>query len=277
MFLRVWFGLTLVSTLLWLYLGTFLIHTFGSLLGYSRKANETFCVQYGGLSLQIFLALNPYIKVQTVDGKPLPWDKCVPKSMDDRAPFLLMNHTSFLDFFIFTASCPSAILSRLNMRTMIKAKLFDLPLYGAAVGDRCGSFAVHFKRDDAGSFQVDAEKQAAVMERVTKHVEASGTIAVCPEGQIAKDPPAMQPFRRGSFAIPIQFEMPIWGMVMHGCYDGWPKNESIGGFPATITVSLEYLMTPKAGDDKATVAQQCQDKMQAMMDTITEKVDKKGQ
>ena len=91
--------------------------------------------------------------------------------------------------------------------------------------DRCGSFAVHFKRDDAGSFQVDTEKQAAVMERVTKHVEASGTIAVCPEGQIAKDPPNMQPFRRGSFAIPIQFEMPIWGMVMHGCYDGWPKDE----------------------------------------------------
>lgn len=63
------------------------------------------------------------------------------------------------------------------------------------------------------------------MEAIGKHVEGSGAIAICPEGQISKNPPHMQSFRRGSFGVPIQFEMPIWGMVMHGCYDGWSLSE----------------------------------------------------
>ena len=79
------------------------------------------------------VSLRPAIRVSppVVAVRSLPCRPCAPGP--PACPPPLRTHR-FLDFFVFTASCPSAILSRLNMRTMIKAKLFDLPLYGAAVG-----------------------------------------------------------------------------------------------------------------------------------------------
>jgi hypothetical protein len=80
---------------------------------------------------------------------------------------------------------------------------------------------------------------------VAVHIAAGGSIGLCPEGQVSRAPPTpLQSFRRGSFAIPCANKMPIWGYTMLGCHDTWPLKEAIGGFPATIYVSLDHLYTP---------------------------------
>jgi len=265
MFLRIWFGICLVGTLFSLWSGTWVANLLLSLGGASKMYREDICCIWSGICLQTLLFFVPWIKIVTIDGKPLPWDKVMAAS---RSPFLVMNHTSFLDFFVFSSTLPFKMFSKYHCRTMIKAKLFDLPMYGPAVGTRCGSFPVHYSSNSSGNFKTDPEKQKKVMEDIQKHIDASGCIAICPEGQVAETPPNMQPFRRGAFGVPIKYEMPIWGLTMHGCWKGWPKAASIGGDPATITVSLDYLMTPKADATTTDVAAECQEKMQARMDAI---------
>eukprot|EP00729_Bicosta_minor_P007168 gene7168-228_t len=290
MFLRIWFGICLVGTLFSLWSGTWVANLLLSLGGASKMYREDICCIWSGICLQTLLFFVPWIKIVTIDGKPLPWDKVMAAS---RSPFLVMNHTSFLDFFVFSSTLPFKMFSngcRIGISPLFlaiftttvsqpptprgprqsgkAAKLFDLPMYGPAVGTRCGSFPVHYSSNSSGNFKTDPEKQKKVMEDIQKHIDASGCIAICPEGQVAETPPNMQPFRRGAFGVPIKYEMPIWGLTMHGCWKGWPKAASIGGDPATITVSLDYLMTPKADATTTDVAAECQEKMQARMDAI---------
>jgi len=263
--LRIWFGICLVFTLFSLWAGTWVVTTVLGLGGATKMYQEDMSCIYGGLCLRGLLLFVPWIKIVTHDGKPLPWDKVMEAS---RSPFLVMNHTSFLDFFVFSAALPFVMFTKYHCRTMIKAGLFKVPLYGSAVGVRCGSFPVHYSSNKTGSFKTDPEKQKKVMEDIQAHIDASGCIAICPEGQVAKLPPNMQPFRRGAFGVPIKHEMPIWGLTMHGCFNCWPNDASIGGDPATITVALDYLMTPKADDSTTDIAAACQEKMQARMDSI---------
>jgi hypothetical protein len=72
----------------------------------------------------------------------------------------------------------------------------------------------------AGQFGVDKEKQAPVSAALKKHIESGGALGICPEGQVSNSPPNMQPFRRGSFAIAIENQMPIYGrstLSLCGC------------------------------------------------------------
>ena len=106
-------------------------------------------------------------------------------------------------------------------------------------------------------------------EDVNEHIAAGGSIGLCPEGQITRHPPTpLQPFRRGSFAIPCEKSMPIYGFTMLGCHESWPITEAVGGFPATIYCSIDHLHTPKNGDQPAEVAEICQKKMQAVLDAL---------
>jgi 1-acyl-sn-glycerol-3-phosphate acyltransferase len=66
------------------------------------------------------------------------------------APLLLMNHTSFFDFFVFTSRIPMRLMMKGHVRTMINAKLMKWPIYGSTVGLRCGSFPVHFAKQVDG-------------------------------------------------------------------------------------------------------------------------------
>ena len=106
-------------------------------------------------------------------------------------------------------------------------------------------------------------------EDVNAHIVAGGSIGLCPEGQISRHPPTpLQSFRRGSFAIPTENSMPIWGFTMLGCHESWPLSEPIGGLPATIYCSIDHLYTPKKDDQPAEVAEICQKKMQEVLDRL---------
>ena len=62
--------------------------------------------------------------------------------------------------------------------------------------------------------------------------------------------------------------MPIFGCVMAGNYECWPKVAAIGGWPATIVVENAYLMTPEEGQTAEQVAALCQKAMQAKLDEL---------
>lgn len=260
---KVLFGMAFATTLLSAYIGAFVIYNCVKLLGGDEYTANTRSTVYVSYCCTMLIKLCPWIKIVTADGEPLDW---AATRQGGRAPFLLMNHTSFIDFFVFSSMAPHWLYAEASLRTMIKAGLFKVPLYGSTVGVRCGSFPVHFKSDEVGSFKVDQEKQAPVQAKIDAHIARGGSIALCPEGQISASPPNVQSFRRGSFAVPIANEMPIWGLTMVGCFDAWGKHETMGGHPTTIVVSLDNLHTPKAADGAAEVAQICQDKMQAAVE-----------
>ena len=122
---------------------------------------------------------------------------------------ILMNHSSYFDFFLFTAMLPPFVIRRAHVRTVISAALTRLPMVGKCVGEHAGSFSVFFQakgagfgKGDASDFSVDRERQQTETERMEAHIEKmGGTIALCPEGGMNKTPSeGLNPFRRGSFA-----------------------------------------------------------------------------
>eukprot|EP00041_Stephanoeca_diplocostata_P028809 m.833455 g.833455 ORF g.833455 m.833455 type:complete len:279 (-) comp23442_c0_seq20:1985-2821(-) len=264
---QVYFGMCVVGFLLTLRIGTSIISNYASLTGVPKKQAQNWCCVFARRCLSVLFAFNPWIRIVTADGKPLKWPK---KKDGEPAPFFVMNHTSFLDFFVFSAMCPPDVYENFSLRTMIKGDLFQMPLYGPAVGRDCGSFPVHFTGSKHGDFKVDKSLQMEVMAKIDDHVTGGGSLAICPEGQISKDPPSLQSFRRGSFALPIKHKMPIWGLTMLGCHESWPKKSTMGGLPATITITLEHLYTPTGADDEtpADVAQKCEDNMRKTVDKL---------
>mmetsp|Transcript_23796 Transcript_23796/g.62259 ORF Transcript_23796/g.62259 Transcript_23796/m.62259 type:complete len:300 (-) Transcript_23796:130-1029(-) len=257
------FGILMVFGLVFFRVGTALITAARPLTGQSEYNAAHSCCCYGVVVFKTILMLCPWIRMVTMDGKPLAYP---PKSSPP--PFFLMNHASFMDFFTFTAQMPLRVYRETSFRTMVQSGLFKMPLYGAGM-KACATFPVHFVKSEAGAFSVDKEKQAKVSEDVKEHVEAGGSIGLCPEGQITKSPPTpLQSFRRGSFAIPTENRMPIWGLTMLGTYESWPKKAAIGGLPATIYVSLDHYYTPVEGDDFKKVSEICQEKMQERLDAL---------
>lgn len=144
------------------------------------------------------LTLCPHIRIRAPAGRSIrqQFVEMAAACGEGPPPFLVMNHTSFLDFFVFTALMPTAVVWQYSIRTMIKAGLFKMPLYGAwvhgravrratqhapwgtlagtIVGHRCGSFPVHFARDAHGSFSVDRDKQAPVTAKVASAATRRG-------------------------------------------------------------------------------------------------------
>ena len=79
------------------------------------------------------------------------------------APFNLMNHTSFLDFFVFSCTMPFALYLTPLPRHHRRAPV-DMPLRLVG-GGADGVFPVHFRKDaEYGVFKLDREKQNPVDE-----------------------------------------------------------------------------------------------------------------
>jgi len=195
--------------------------------------------------------LNPHVRIQTKEGKQVSWEQT-------QGSFVIMNHTSYLDVFVFVCSCPVKVL--MGVRTLMNYKLFNLPVFGSLC-KMIGHYPVYFKAETHGSFSVDQEKMAPVMEDAANHLTSGGTLSVFPEGQISKDPSTLQSFRRGSFAMAKKHKLKITGMIMHGCADCWAKAAPMGGDPAIVTVSLFDVMDlAKESDDieVGEIAERCQ-------------------
>lgn len=266
---RVWFALTLVVTFLAIGLLTHIgagLHCVGLL---AERSHHTFSVLCSCLGFRFLLLVNPQIRVTHVGD----WDGLT----EQGAKMILMNHTSFMDFFLFTAALPLRLVKSSHVRTVISSSLTKIPILGPAMGSHAGSFVVYFQakgsgfgKGDATDFSVDREKQQVQTDRMNAHIEAGGAIAFCPEGGMNKAPAdGLQPFRRGSFAQAVKYHTPVWGAALYGCTDCWPRNGKVGGFPARLGVSVDKLMTPTADQDAAAVAASCQAAMQRQLDEFT--------
>ena len=273
---QIWFGSTVMVMFIFVGIMTHtaaLLSTMGLI---SELTRQDICVCIAAISFRTFLYCNPQIRIKTHDMKAADWDKLI----EGTPSMVLMNHSSYFDFFLFTAMLPLKVIMKGHVRTVMSAALTKIPVIGASIGDHAGSFKVFFQakgagfgKGDASDFSVDREKQQVETDRMEAHIqEHKGVIAFCPEGGMNKKPEdGLKPFRRGSFAQAVKFSTPIWGAALCGCTDAWPRDAKMGGLPCTVSVSLKLLMTPAAGATAAEVADASQAAMQAQLDDLTSK------
>eukprot|EP01064_Diplonema_japonicum_P017318 TRINITY_DN2538_c1_g1_i1.p1 TRINITY_DN2538_c1_g1~~TRINITY_DN2538_c1_g1_i1.p1 ORF type:complete len:307 (+),score=75.20 TRINITY_DN2538_c1_g1_i1:48-923(+) len=247
-----WFGLVTACCML----GAFLVvKTSAALL--PRGITEVVSCRTAKIAFATTLFLNPQINLrQELDWSKLP-DKCM----------LLLNHTSWFDSVVFTAVVPLSFIS--HFRTLLKASLMNLPL-GGAIFKNAGHYPVYFIKD----WGVDKEKQAPVTKRMNQFIKESdrAVISFYPEGVVNKEPATLQTFRRGSFATPIEHDLPIYAFLAVGNDVTWPA----GGFPgqpADIDLKL-FEVTPamsKLSEDLRTpqaLSEHCRDVMQKELDSM---------
>jgi len=274
---RVWFALTALILLLVL---SILTHT-ARLLQYigllSEIVREDVAVCCAALIFRFLFFVNPQNRVVKHDMK---WKELAA----DTPALILMNHSSYFDFFFFTSVIPLSVIRSTHVRTVMSASIAKIPIVGKSIGDHAGSFKVYFQAKgagfgtgDANDFSVDRDRQNVQTSRMEAHIEEHrGSIGFCPEGGMNKTPEnGLNPFRRGSFAQAAKFGSPIWGAALSGCTDAWPRAAKIGGFPCTVAVSLKKLIVPQDGATAAELADASQVAMQAQLDELIELVGSK--
>jgi 1-acyl-sn-glycerol-3-phosphate acyltransferase len=276
---RVWFGITLMLTLLPYTLFTRIVWLLGCMHCMSQRTTEDVNVCGGVLTFRLLVMLNPQIRLKKVGGK-LDWS---PSKQGPPAMYL-MNHTSFFDFFLFTSLMPLDCVMTNHIRTIMANGLFNVPILGKSIGDHVGSFRVYFRASkgltdgNSDDFGVDREKQQRETDKINAHVASGGALGFCPEGTVSKTPPNLQLFRKGSFGWAVEHGMQVWGLVMLGNYECWPKRCALGGYPCTIYLDINRLLTPEPDEDPAAVAGACQQRMQQTMESLIQMrdADRKG-
>lgn len=108
-----------------------------------------------------------------------------------------------------------------------------------------------------------------IMEDVDTHVQAGGSLALFPEGQLNKTPAKLQSFRRGSFSIALKYSMNMVAIVLgSGTTKCWPRSAPVGGIPASIDIKLLSIKVPKDATDNITLSEACHQQMQAAIDEM---------
>ncbi len=257
---RTWFNLTLfVVLILWL-VGSYLSRFIYKLGVFRLRFSEDASIAVGSLCAKLFFRLNPQVRTVHVGGGP-NWSL----EAYTQPRMLMMNHSSFLDFFLFSSLMNPIMAFAMHPRCIIAEKLTRLPFFGKGVGEYSGSFPVYFKATNGGisggegdSFSVDKEKQQLDAERMRAHVVTGGSLVICPEGTVNASPPGLQTFRNGSFKLAIELGMEIWGVVFLGAHECWPKKKGLGGVPCTVLVSdFRHLLTPTADMNVEAVSAEC--------------------
>ncbi|KAL7698771.1 acyltransferase [Lotmaria passim] len=209
--------------------------------------------------------VNPQIRMSVkfdanVDGKPRGWHDI---GLHNQA--FIGNHTSFWDVFAFLCLAPMDHL--IHTRTMMKASLRDIPIFGG-IFDRVGNFPVYFKSDEEGHFEVDKEKQAAVQVDVDAHIRSGGNLAIFPEGAINKNPRVLQTFRYGTFATIFEHRMTVYYLVHLGAEKAWPRWTMMGGFPADMHIRGGRFPIDFDKEDSKQVAHRMQQRMQQVYNEL---------
>eukprot|EP00466_Bigelowiella_natans_P004511 jgi/Bigna1/141964/aug1.66_g16672 len=185
-----------------------------------------------------------------------------------RGVALLVNHVSKLDGLLLGMFAPLDIT--MKCKTYMKSDLFDAFLTGR-IWTLVGHLPVHFKSEEKGVFKVDREKQAIVTQKLSAFMKTGKILIFCPEGQISQDPSKLQPFRRGSFAMVAELGMDVWAFTTHNAQKVWPNSQKMGGFPATLKLSITKLHDGKVEKDDIKgacirLSEETQKKMQKEVD-----------
>lgn len=211
------------------WIGTALTHAARPISGQTEWQATNTCTVWGAMVFKTVMALTPWIHVRECNSF---------SRWPNGQAFILMNHTSYLDFFVFAAAMPLDYWRVASYRCLMQARFLEMPIFGWAM-QNCGAFPVHFVSDRVGVHTVDKEKQAEVMAAMQHHVDHGGTIGICPEGGISRTPPLpLKSFREGAFALPLAARVPVYSVAMVGCHEAWPITETFGGLAATVDFSI---------------------------------------
>lgn len=194
-------------------------------VGVPRTMTQRLCAYVCVLTFRSIVYLNPQVHI-IFDQSAIKWAD-IPNGSA-----MVLNHCSFWDAFLFVGLAPVSYIW--NCKTLMKSTLRKIPVFGG-VFDRVGHFPVYFKSNADGEFGVDKERQAEVSERVSKHLERGGRIAIFPEGAVNKTPRVLQPFRFGTFATIFQHKLKTYFITMVGNDVTWPAAAPLGGFPQRFT------------------------------------------
>lgn len=167
MLCQVAFALAFVNCLLVTWMLTKLVHM-APMLGTQRQ-REARCIAISSLTFRyLMLAPCAWIRVHGVGELHAALAEA---GAQRGAPYIIANHNSKLDSLLVTALLPTWIGPRL--RSLIKAALFDEPLFGA-ICRRVGHFAVYYKGAREGDFGVNKEAQARVARDMDEFVAHDG-------------------------------------------------------------------------------------------------------
>lgn len=262
---QAWFGVVVAVGATFFWGGSLVVHVVRPITNQSFEEAAHSCVVWGACVFKTVLRLAPWIELRHSGSWPAICNNAP-------VPIFVMNHTSFMDFFVFSAILPLDLLRTVFLRPVVQVKVLDYPFFGWAMR-LCGAFPVHFIKNETGSFAVDKKKQDRVTNAMIQHIQNRGTLGICPEGQVSRSPPTpLQTFRRGSFNLVVEHDLPVWSIVMLGCHNAWPRDEWIGGLPSTIIVSTCYLYSPRPNDTPQSVAIECELRMQNQLDQLIRNV-----
>lgn len=154
---------------------------------------------------------------------------------------LVANHYSYLDIPCILAAVPQPI------RFMAKASLFQIPIFGWAIG-RAGFIPIDRKnrRTAVKSFDLAADR-----------IRKGNTIVVFPEEGRSKTR-EMRPFQRGAFLLALKSEKTIVPIAIDSTYDVFP----VGAKRVTPGV-----VTVRIGTPIATAGRSLRDKEKLLTDT----------
>ncbi|KAK7202097.1 acyltransferase-like protein, copy 1 [Novymonas esmeraldas] len=236
-----------------------------SRLGVSTHVVQRLCIVPLVLAFRVGWWLNPQIRMHvTFDadetGTPLSWQR-----IHLSGGAYVGNHTSFWDVYAFVCLSPFSHL--LNTRTMMKASLRNIPIFGG-VFDRVGHFPVYFASDAEGNFEVDKERQAAVQVHVDAHLQHGGNLAIFPEGAINRHPRVLQTFRFGTFHTLFKHRMHAYYFVHVGGEKTWPWWTMIGGLPTDLHIRVGAFHIDYDREDSKAVALRMRQHMQRVYNEI---------
>ena len=268
-----WFAICFVHMTLAMNIGSLLLTVIPrKVFGVRKEQTEKYCMILCKYLFSALIYSNPQIHLDISPEVHNEWAKIPPNSCT------AINHTSFLDAFLIATVGPHHYVT--TCRTMAKASLMDIPIFGA-IFQRVGHFPVYFISDDEGNFSVDKQQQAPVMERVKQYVSSGGRLALCPEGAVNKTPRQLKPFRVGTFAMILELQLPLYYVVTNGNETIWPAKARVGGLPGTVSVRVGQCEV-REKDDANTLAERLQklmqkevDKMYAERDAVDEAKKKK--
>lgn len=264
-FKQVWFGLCFFWLVMTLTVTLPVVH----LVVPSKRGKFEWSERICHLLFCIVFKLCPWASLDNAPSNE-DWIRVIPNEAMKRGAVVMVNHTSYMDGFLFSALTPFRVIER--TRTLMKSSLFSVPVLGG-VFTRLGHLPVYFVREtDNNSFSVDKERQAKVTQTVRAHLAGGGVLAFCPEGGInRKDPTKLLSFRRGTFQMIAELGVPIFGLTMYGNHVFWPPAAQMGGLPSTIIADVFAVEdwnahVEKPEMDAAALCAMCESRMQRSLD-----------
>ncbi len=110
------------------------------------------------------------------------------------------NHTSLMDPFILIA------LSKNPIVFVGKKELAKIPIFG-----------FFYKRTVIMVDRSNPESRKRVYEMAKKRLQNGVSMAIFPEGLVPSEEVVLAPFKKGAFALAIEFEIPIVPQVYYDC------------------------------------------------------------